>query len=61
MKQLPTGINDYPALIGNPKAKYVDKTALLYEMTNDVASTSIRRSATSTCPSSKRCEMLLAF
>ena len=36
MKQLSTGINDFPALIGNPKAKYVDKTALLYEMANDV-------------------------
>ena len=36
MKQLSTGINDFPSLIGNPKAKYVDKTALLYEMANDV-------------------------
>ena len=31
-----TGINDFPTLIGNPRAKYVDKTALLYELANGV-------------------------
>ena len=36
MKQLSTGTSDFPTLIGNEKAKYVDKTALLYELANDV-------------------------
>ena len=27
IRQLSTGINDFPTLIGNPRAKYVDKTA----------------------------------
>ena len=36
MEQLSTGTSDFPTLIGNEKAKYVDKTALLYELANDV-------------------------
>ncbi len=36
IRQLSTGINDFPTLIGNPRAKYVDKTALLYELANGV-------------------------
>ncbi len=36
IRQLTTGTFDFPGLIQDPKAKYVDKTDLLYALCNDV-------------------------